>query len=103
MRSATHVRIEWLFYAVVSGLFLGGVPFAPVLVRGHQASLRFRFLLAVCLFAVVALNCWLVALANRSDLGWAKGDYTLAFPLLAFVLGSLIGFYALRPRTASMR
>jgi hypothetical protein len=103
MRWALHVRFEWFFYAVLSAGLLGGVPFAPVLVRDRKATLRFRFAFAVCLLGLVGLNCWLVVLVNRSDLGWSKGDYTLAFPFLAYALGCLSGFYALRPKAASTR
>jgi hypothetical protein len=101
VRLTLHVRLTCFFYAAMSGALLGFLPSAPVLVRDRGAAFRFRLALALCLLVLVLLNCWLVALFNGSDLGWSKGDYTLAFPLLAYAITCTAGFYALRPRAAS--
>ena len=101
MRFTLHVRLGWFFYAAMSGCLLGFVPSTLVLVRDKGAVMWFRLTLVLCLLALVLLNSWLVVLLNRSDLGWSKGDYTLALPVLLFAITSIAGFCALRPGTAS--
>jgi multidrug transporter EmrE-like cation transporter len=103
MRLTLHVRLAWFFYATLSGFGLGGVPSAPVLVSDRRASVRSRLTLSACLLGLVLMNCWLVALLNGSDLGWSKGDYTLAIPVFAYAISCMAGFYALRPRSVSAR
>lgn len=103
MRVAIDVHVEWFFYVGMSGLLLGFVPFAPVLVWDTRATPWFRFALAICLLGLVALNCWLLVQINCWDLGWSTGNYTLALPFFYYALGCLAGFLGLRPKTASRR
>jgi len=72
-------------YAIFSGVFLGFVPFSQAVDKLRPAGISRLFLICL-LLGVVSANCVLVAWANHSDLGWAKGEYTLAMPPVLFFL-----------------
>jgi hypothetical protein len=96
VRLSVNVQMPWFFYATMSGVLLGFVPSAPILTSNHRLTAWGQATLVILLFGLVLVNSALVALLNRSDLGWSKGDYFLAFPALAFAITCLAAFYAFR-------
>jgi hypothetical protein len=90
--------IRGFFYAAMSGGLLGFLPSAPVLTTEERATRSFLTGFAVLLLALVLGNCLLVRQLNGSDLGWEKGDYTLALPAIYYVFALIIGFWILRSK-----